>query len=143
MTTNDVTAIKEWEALGDKLAKRLRARLEELDEERATVAQELRRIEGPVAGGAAANGRARGRPPGRTAKRSSVAKSILQLLEEAGTAGLQAAEIIDALRTELEHVERGTVLTHLSRLKKRGVIETIGQEGAYSYRLAAAPQEAT
>ena len=139
MTTNDATAMKEWEALGNKLAKRLRARLEELDEERAKVAQELRRIEGTAPGRPAVNGR----PPGRTSTRSNVSKSILQLLEEAGTNGLQAAEIIDALRTELENVERGTVLTHLSRLKKRGVLETIGQEGAYSYRLAAAPQEAT
>lgn len=135
MTTNDATAMKEWEALGNKLAKRLRARLEELDEERAEVAQELRRIEGTGPGKTAANGR----PSGRTSTRSNVSKSILQLLEEAGTNGLQAAEIIDALRTELENVERGTVLTHLSRLKKRGVLETIGQEGAYSYRLAAGP----
>lgn len=141
MTDTDMTDIDNWTAMGQKLAANLRRRLQELDVERAQVMQELRRLEAPERANSEvrASGNAPPAPNGSSALRSEIAANILQLLAEAGPDGLRSSAIIDGLRAELgEHVERGHVLTHLSRLKKRGAIEATGSAGIFIYRMASA-----
>ena len=127
-----------WEKQGQKVAEKLRARLAELDMERGEIIVSLHRVEGkptPATNGAGT----------RSAFRTDLPRHILQLLEEAGETGLNSGRIIEGLKDELgpDDVDRGRVLTHLSRMKKRGQIEAIGDAGLYTYRIpaAAAPAE--
>jgi hypothetical protein len=136
MTDTDMTEIDNWATAGKQLADKLRRRLQELEVERTRVMQELRRLEAPERVGTDARPAALPAATGARALRSEIASHILQLLAEAGPSGLRSSEIIEGLRAELgEQLERGHVLTHLSRLKKRSAIEAEGEAGVFIYRL--------
>jgi hypothetical protein len=56
------------------------------------------------------------------APRSNVKQTVLDLLEKAGEAGLNAATAVDTAAKAGTTIERGTVSSLLSRLKNEGVV---------------------
>jgi hypothetical protein len=68
------------------------------------------------------------------APRSNVKKTILELLEQAGDAGLNATSAVETAARSGISLERGTVSSLLSRLKNEGVVVYDGSV----YRLSAA-----
>ncbi len=66
------------------------------------------------------------------APRSNVKQTILDLLEQAGTSGLNGASAVETAAKAGVSLERGTVSSLLSRLKNEGVVAYDGSV----YRLA-------
>ena len=56
------------------------------------------------------------------APRSNVKQTVLDLLEAAGEAGLNATSAVDTAKNSGLTIERGTVSSLLSRLKNEGVV---------------------
>lgn len=76
---------------------------------------------------------ARGEPRVKLrAPRSNVKQTVLQLLEQAGAVGLNAATAVETAAKAGVTIERGTVSSLLSRLKNEGVVVYDGSV----YRLA-------
>ena len=72
------------------------------------------------------------------APRSNVKQTILDLLERAGDAGINAASAVETASRAGSSLERGTVSSLLSRLKNEGVVTYDGSV----YRLAKAKPDA-
>ena len=60
------------------------------------------------------------------APRSNVKQAVLDLLEEAGAAGLNATKAVEMAAQSGRSLERGTVSSLLSRLKNEGVVDYDG-----------------
>jgi|688.fasta_scaffold188208_3 hypothetical protein len=72
------------------------------------------------------------------APRSNVKQTILDLLERAGDAGINAASAVETASRAGSSLERGTVSSLLSRLKNEGVVTYDGSV----YRLVKAKPDA-
>ncbi len=128
---------KELQALEEKradLAGRLRERLGELDEERAEIADQLKQLE---PSGRHTNGVST-RP---ATVRSTLGKTVIQVVQESGEKGLISGEIVSAVRGEYDDKsapEKGAIVTHISRLTKRGLLRAEGEMGYQRYFAPAA-----
>lgn len=109
------------QVLEDYLAKK-REELRKLQIEIATAEELLRRSAGPTGPV----------PLKKRAPRSNVKNLVLNLLEEAGEAGLVATSAVEMAEKRGEHLERGTVSSLLSRLKHDQIVRYDGN----AYRLS-------
>lgn len=120
-------SMKELEAKQAEIVKKLRARLKEIEAERSEIIAHLTKLEGR----SPANGTRTTTGPRRA--RSPIGRMVYQVVLEAGTDGLDSNETVEAVQAEDPTVERGAVLTHLSRQKKRGELVVQGEHGFYRY----------
>lgn len=116
--------LNKWEADRRGLAEKLRTRLVELDRERQFVLEKLRDVDAQRQAG-----------PGTGAIRSSVGKAVLAVLEQAGEAGLPARDVTVRVRALLKdpEVPHDLIATHLSRLKRRGLLTSLGDARSMRY----------
>ena len=63
-------------------------------------------------------------PPGR---RRNVKKTVMELVDMAGSAGVTAAEVVDRARTIGRELDRGSVSSLLSKFKSQGVLTFDGE----------------
>lgn len=103
---------------------KLKTKLRELDSERNQLRNQIIKLEGKDGRGAA---------PAPRKVRSQLGNLVINIVREAGTEGLSAGETVDAVLEEEAGTERGTVLTHLSRMVGRGMLVRTGDTGFYQY----------
>src|SRR5947207_1126415 len=104
---------------------RLRTQIEALKNELRGIEKAIALVSGAEIGNGAAP------PVGRT-RAKNVKDTVLGFLAEAGTAGLSVTKVMELAQHKGFHVERGSVSSLLSRLKREGVLDL--KEGAYSVR---------
>jgi hypothetical protein len=111
---------------------RLRTQIESLK-------SELRGIERAIAllSGEDVNGTA---TPATRGRAKNVKDTVLGFLAEAGAPGLSVTKVMEMAQRRGFHVERGSVSSLLSRLKREGVLDL--KDGAYTIRRPG-PREGT
>lgn len=120
---NDVdAALAELEERKLSVLNKLRARLCELDAERAELVRAIGQVSPTVA-----------RPAIVPHVRSDVGKSVVAIVREAGPSGLSAGNTAASVIQELPGTDRGSVFTHLTRLAGRGTLARTGVKGSYMY----------
>jgi hypothetical protein len=116
----------------DKLRTDLEAIKARLDE----VETMLRLLRGEVAPAAGVD-----HPPGARQKRGSIKQVVIDVISEAGEAGLSSAECIDAAREKRSMIlDRASVASLLSRFKKDDILIFDGTR--YRMKQYAGPREA-
>jgi hypothetical protein len=104
---------------------RLRLQIEALQNQLVGIERAITLMNGGVdpAQPSSSNGRERAR---------NVKDTVLGLLAEAGEAGLTVTKCVEMAQKRGSHLERGTVSSLLSRLKREGILDL--KEGFYSVR---------
>lgn len=118
--------MQELEERRKGMVTKMKARLRELDSERNHLRSQLAKLEGKGKAAAAA-----GASPRKV--RSQLGNLVISIIREAGAEGLNASETVDEVLQEEPDTERGTVLTHLSRMAGRGMLVKTGDPGFYQY----------
>lgn len=117
--------LEKYKKEGEAIVQKLRERLAELDEERADIIDQISVIEGkPVNGNYKPNLKSR-----------QLGKTIRNLLKEAGSDGLVAADIFEGVTSEIPGTPRQNVLTQLSRMKRNKELKVKGKHGSSVYIL--------
>ena len=111
--------------------------MKQLLELRGELEKEIRdaqqRLEGVKMAIAALEGHSVTTTKPRRAPRSNVKQCVLQMLSDAGGEGIQATEAVDIAEKRYGvHLERGSVSSLLSRLKRDGVVTY--EDGLYKLR---------
>lgn len=115
--------LQDLEELRKGMVSKLKAKLRELDSERNQLRNQIVKLEGK-------DGKAL---PAPRKVRSQLGNLVINIVREAGTDGLSAGETVDAVLEEEPGTERGTVLTHLSRMVTRNMLVRTGDAGFYQY----------
>jgi hypothetical protein len=102
-----------------------------IEEKRDRLLAEIEAIRNQIAGLEMALGLMGGDEDGATTVRGGLRQTLTDLLREAGTTGLNAATAVDVAKRRGMHLDRQSVGSTLSRMKKDGLLEYDGDR----YRL--------